>query len=124
MESLAKLREIVAQVLQSQINGYLMDTLKDEVIQSKDLNRFFVVRTGWHLETDHHALLQDVVIQEDGKVVIYANNTDDELVEELVEAGIPAVAIVEAYNPDTAGRYVRPLEPEVIKPVGAHRQAA
>lgn len=99
MESLAKLREKVSQVLQAQITGYLMDTLQDQLIQSVDLNRFLVVRTGWHQDADYYALIQDVEIRKDKTVIIYADNTDTDLATDLLEAGIPASRIKKAYIP-------------------------
>ena len=89
MESLAKLREKVKQVLEGQITGYLMDELKETVIQSADLNRFVVIRTGWFRGTNHYALIQDVLIRDDKSVVIYADNTDSDLAADLIAAGIP-----------------------------------
>ena len=89
MESLAKLREKVEQVLKSQITGYLMDELQETVIQSADLNRFLVVRTGWHNGTSHYALIQDVEIRKDKTVVIYADNTNTDLEADLTMAGVP-----------------------------------
>lgn len=88
MEPLAKLREKVKQVLEGQITGYLMDELKETVIQSADLNRFVVIRTGWFRGTDRYALIQDVEIRKDRTVVIYADNTDTDLENDLIEAGI------------------------------------
>ena len=96
MESLDKLREKVERVLRAQVTGYLTETLEDKLIQSADLNRFLVIRTGWHQGTDHYALIQDVEIRKDKTVVIYANNTDDDLAADLMEAGIAQNKIVYA----------------------------
>ena len=89
MESLAKLREKVEQVFKTQITSCLMDELEETVIQSADLNRFLVVRTGWHNGTNHHVLIQDVEIRKDKTVVIYADNTDTDLEADLIMAGVP-----------------------------------
>ena len=112
MASLSKLREVIAQVLKSQIGGYPVETMQDELIQSKDLNRFMVICTGWHQNTAYHTLIQDVWIRPDGKVVIYADNTDQDLAEDLIAAGIPATAIIRAYDPEAMAQpnQVRPEE--------------
>ena len=104
MDSLTHLREKVSQTMQAQIHGYWMETLQDQLIRSNDLNRFVVIRTGWYRDTDHYALIQDVKVQEDGTVIIYADNTDGDLAEELIDAGIPADKVLKAYDPDQVDR--------------------
>lgn len=94
MESLAKLREKVERVIQAQIPGYLMEEVQETLIKSANLNRFVVIRTGWHQGTNHYALIQDVEIRKDKTVVIYADNTDTDLATDLVDAGIPQHKVV------------------------------
>ena len=94
MESVAKLRERIKQVLEGQITGYLMEELEETVIQSSDLNRFVVIRTGWYKGINHYALIQDVEIRKDKTVIIRADNTSSDLAAELIEAGIPAHKVV------------------------------
>jgi len=119
MESLNSLREKVKLVLKTQITGYLMDELAETVVQSADLNRFLVIRTGWHQGKDYHALIQDVEIRKDKSVVIYADNTDTDLATDLLEAGISAARIKKAYSPDRQQQ----LEP-LAATVSEYRQAA
>jgi len=107
MESIAKLREKVEQVLKGQITGYLMDELEETVIQSADLNRFLVVRTGWYRGVNHYALIQDVEVRKNKTVVVYADNTDTDLAEDLTAAGIPVTSIINAHDPDQVQRLNR-----------------
>lgn len=98
MEPLDQLRATIAQVLQSQIRDYHTGNVKDTLIQSKDLNRFLVVCTGWFKGENFYGITQDVELREDGTVVIYADNTEADLAEDFVEAGISAEKIVKDYR--------------------------
>lgn len=119
MESLAQLRETVKQVLQSQIGDYHTGTVRDTLIESSDCNRFLVVCTGWFKDKDYYGLIQDVGISDDGSVTIYADNTEEYLAEELIEAGVPADKIIKAYDPDQQERLK-----QVIELAPEYRQAA
>lgn len=113
------IRSIIRQVMQSQIGAYPVETLKDNFIQSDTLNRFLVIRTGWQRDTDRYALIQDVELREDGSIIIYADNTDQSLAEDFMEAGVPADKIIKAYDPDQQERLK-----QVIESAPEYRQAA
>ena len=71
-----------------------MEELVETVVQSNNLNRFLVIRTGWFKGINYYALIQDVEILKDKAVVIYADNTDTDLANDLVKAGIPAHKVI------------------------------
>ena len=104
MEAARRNREIVAQVLRSNAGPYIMKNLVDEYMEAEQANRFLLIRTGWHRGEDYYALIQDVGWREDGTVIIYADNTDEDLAEELIEAGIPADKVLKAYDFNQSGR--------------------
>jgi hypothetical protein len=56
-------------------------------------HRFLVVRTGWHDGQNFYAAIQDVEVR-DEIVWIHRNNTEHDLLEELIEAGVEADKIV------------------------------
>lgn len=121
MESLAQLRDIIAAVLQSQIGDYHTGTVQDTFIQSKDLNRFLVICTGWFKGENFYGITQDVELREDGTVLIHADYTTEDLAEDLVEAGIPANTIIKAYDPDA----MRQVNQDASQPEqNTQRQAA
>lgn len=89
-------RLILATITPPATGGYLNPAVQERVIESGDHSRFLVIRTGWDDGQDTYAVIQDVELR-DGLVLIHRNNTEDDLPQELVEAGIPASAIVKAY---------------------------
>ncbi len=72
---------------------YLQENLHDETIFDRAAGRYMLVTVGWqgHKRVNTIVLHIDVV---DGQVVLQCNNTDQEIAQELVAAGIPADAIV------------------------------
>lgn len=94
MESLALLRQAILQVLTPTSGArYPMAEVREMLVQDTSQNRFLVVRTGWHHGVNYYALIQDVEIQ-DGAVIIHQNNTEHDLEEELLAAGVPAGKVV------------------------------
>lgn len=124
MESLDQLRVTIASVLQSQIGDYHTGTVQDTFIQSKDLNRFLVICTGWFKGENFYGITQDVELREDGTVLIHADHTTDDLAEDLIEAGIPASSIVKAYDPEVMERLSKVDQPENAQRDSSQRQAA
>lgn len=110
MESLAQLRKTVAQVLQSQIGNYRTGDVKDTLIQSKELNRFVVICTGWFKGENFYGVIQDVELRADGTLLIHADNTDGDLAEDFAEAGISAKRIVKAYRSPSIEQVTRPAK--------------
>lgn len=119
MDTLNQYREIISKILQAEAGPYAMPELEDVFIRNEQGDRFLLVRTGWFKNTDYHSLIQDIALLENGFVVIYADNTDEELAEELVEAGIPAASIIEAYDPDQQQRLQ-----QAVAGAAEYRQAA
>ena len=100
MESLANIQEIrriILETIAKPSGGYSIGNLKHTVIKSEDQNRFLVVRTGWYQGKNYYGIMQDIELQ-DGKVLIHKNGADEELAEELEEAGVPANAIIKSYQ--------------------------
>lgn len=102
MEHVTDLNQIRNIILQT-INdggGYSIGDLKETVVQGADQNRFLVVRTGWAEGQNFYALLQDIELR-DGRVLIHQDNQEDDVAEDLVDAGIAADTIVKTYlNPE------------------------
>jgi len=72
---------------------YLQADLKDETIFDQLAGRYILVTVGWqgHKRINTIVLHLDVV---DDQVIIQCNNTDQDIRQELMAAGIPADAIV------------------------------
>ena len=94
MESLATWPQAIRAVLTlPPTAAYPMPKLCEELVENAAHDRFLVVRTGWYGGKNFYAVIQDVELR-DGRVWIHRNNTEHDLVEELVEAGVAADKIV------------------------------
>ena len=124
MDTLAKFREIIAKVLQDQIGNYHTGTVRDTFIQSADNNRFFVICTGWFKEENFYGITQDVELQANGIIVIHADNTSEDLAEDLTDAGIPAHNIIRGYRSGEAQRLTQPKPKKIRQPSSQQRMAA
>ena len=100
MKTLEETRGIIKQLLTRRIGTNGVGEVKEELIQSADLNRFLVICTGWQKDEDQYMLIYDIQVREDGVVIIHADQTDDDIAEYLVGDGIPEIMIVKAYDPD------------------------
>lgn len=72
---------------------HLQENLKDETIFDRQAGRYMLVTVGWQgrKRVNTIVLHLDVV---DGQVVVQCNNTDQDIAQELIAAGIAADAIV------------------------------
>lgn len=91
---------------------HLQETLHDETIFDRAAGRYMLVTVGWqgHKRVNTIVLHIDVV---DGQVVVQCNNTDQDIVQELIVSGIPAAAITYPSAPD------KRLEAVVSEPIPA-----
>jgi XisI protein len=98
MENSGRYAEVLTQVFRK-LAGQQQErrSLKVRSICDEEAGQFLVVATGWAREAGqlawHDAILIDVWLQ-DGKVVVVENNMED-LLEELVEAGIAEGDVVD-----------------------------
>lgn len=94
MESLTSWQQAIRIVLAlPPTAAYPMPGLREELLEDTVHRRFLVVRSGWYEGQNFYAVIQDVEVR-DGCVWIHRNNTEHDLVEELVDAGIAADKIV------------------------------
>jgi hypothetical protein len=59
-------------------------------------DRYLLARTGWMNGEDVYSLLIHVEI-EDGKVIVYQDNTEEEIYEQLLEGGVADQELVQAW---------------------------
>jgi hypothetical protein len=82
-----------------------------ETLFDDQKKRYMVMRVGWNGQKRVHVCLVHIDIQ-DGMVVIQANNTEDELEDELVERGIPRENICLGLLPPDVRASLRALRPQ------------
>jgi len=94
METLATWRQAIRTVLTlPPTAAYPMPDLREDLLEDATHNRFLVVRTGWYNGQNFYSVIQDVELR-DNYVWIHRNNTEHDVVEELIEAGVAADKIV------------------------------
>jgi hypothetical protein len=100
--SIDKYRQIVQQLLTyySQI-PYVHDDLKDETIFDQATDRYLLLTVGWQGRKPVNTIVLHLDIR-DGQIWIQCNNTDQDIVEELVERGVDANDII-LPTPPTVG---------------------
>lgn len=75
-----------------------------ELVIDSERNHYEVLVIGWQKgRRVYHAMMHFDII--DGKVWVQVNNTDRELVDELIELGIPKEDIVLAFHPEHLRQY-------------------
>lgn len=77
---------------------HLQEQLKDETIFDRVAGRYMLVTVGWQGRKRVNTIVLHLDVL-DGQVVIQCNNTDQDIGQELVDAGIPASAIVYPHAP-------------------------
>ena len=95
--TVASYREIVQQLLTqyAQIpNAH--DDLADETIFDQETDRYLLLTFGWQGRKRINVVVLHLDIR-DGQIWIQCNNTDQDIVAELIAAGVDAADIVLAY---------------------------
>lgn len=77
---------------------YLHDHLTDETIFDQDAGRDLLVTVGWQGRKRINTIVLHLDVRND-QVWIQCNNTDQDIEQELVEAGIPKTAIIRPHVP-------------------------
>lgn len=72
---------------------YLQADLKDETIFDQLAGRYMLVTVGWQGRKRINTIVLHLDVVDD-QVIIQCNNTDQDIAQELIAAGIPATAIV------------------------------
>lgn len=92
--SVEKYRQIVQQLLTyySQI-PYVHDDLKDETIFDQAKDRYLLLTVGWQGRKRINTVVLHLDIR-NGQIWIQCNNTDQDIVEALVERGVDAKDII------------------------------
>lgn len=89
-------QQAILQVLTPAVTArYPMPEVQEALVQNAAQTRFMVVRTGWHQGVNYYAVIQDVEVREN-LVIIHQNNTEYDLEEELLAAGIAPTQLVVA----------------------------
>ena len=97
METLERYRQAVLTVLTPAPGSrYVYDEIEETVVADTAKERYLLVRTGWHEGENFYSVIMDVHLA-GGKVIVHQNNTEYELVEELVAEGVAEADIVLAY---------------------------
>ncbi len=100
----AQHRQLIAQVLRAEAGPYAVQGLYDKYVESAEGNRFLLIRTGWFKGKNYYSVLEDVELEPGGTVLIHTDKDEDDLAQDLIAAGIPATAIIKAYDPDQGQR--------------------
>ena len=82
------------------------DSTDVELLFDDERLRYMAMRVGWQKQKRIHLCLVHIDIC-DGLIVIKANNTEDEIDVELVEAGIPREKICLGWLPLDVRAYIR-----------------
>jgi len=77
---------------------YLHDHLTDETIFDQAAGRYLLVTVGWQGRKRVNTIVLHLDVRND-QVWIQCNNTDQNIEQELVEAGIPKTAIMHPHVP-------------------------
>jgi len=72
---------------------YLQENLRDETIFDSISGRYMLVTVGWQGRKRINTIVLHIDVH-DNQVIIQCNNTDQNIVQELVDAGIPSEVIV------------------------------
>ncbi|WP_046245866.1 element excision factor XisI family protein [Hymenobacter terrenus] len=101
METLANYRQAILNVITPfPTSGYDIPEIKTHVITDKDTDTYLLIRTGWRGDRNYYSVIIHMAIV-GGEIIIYQNNTDRELDEELTDEGVAPAAISLAYiKPD------------------------
>jgi hypothetical protein len=97
METLSFYRQVITSVLRDLAEISTHDG--GEILPLFDLpnDNYLLLDTGWHdIQRIHHVIAHMRILN--GKIWVEADNTDRELVQQLLDAGIPKTAIVLAFH--------------------------
>ncbi|MEL7163214.1 MAG: element excision factor XisI family protein [Bacteroidota bacterium] len=103
MDKQLNYREILLDVLRKKEWDYGTEgaMLRARLIADKENDRYIMVVSGWrdrlHIHGVHFQL--DII---NGKIWFQVNNTEEEIVDELMAAGVPASDIVLGFIPEKA----------------------
>jgi hypothetical protein len=84
--------------LQREANESSIPGIEFQVIIDAQNNHLQLVETGWYENRFIHFMLYHFQIKNDGKIWLWANETDNPVAEELVKMGIPASDIVIGFH--------------------------
>lgn len=87
---------------------YLQESLKDETIFDRAAGRYMLTTVGWEGQQRVNTIVLHIDVQGD-EVIIQCNNTDQVIAQELIDAGIPAAAIVYPQLPEEEERAIPAL---------------
>lgn len=91
------------------------DSTDVELLFDDERLRYMAVRVGWHKQKRIHLCLIHIDVRE-GSVIIQANNTEDEIDAELVEADIPREKICFGWLPPEAQALTRLSQIKISAP--------
>ncbi len=96
---------IIESFLQEEADSKTIPGIEFQVITDLRNHHFQLVETGWYEKRYIHQVVFHFQIKPDGKVWIWANNTDVLVAEELMRRGIPASDLVLAFHPVSVRQY-------------------
>ena len=103
MDNHVKYREILLKILREKEWSETKDgeTLSAVLIADEKADRYIMVAIGWRDRLYFHTVYFQLDII-NGKIWFQQNNTEEEIVDELMEAGIPASDIILGFIPEEA----------------------
>ncbi|MEM6297834.1 MAG: XisI protein [Bacteroidota bacterium] len=96
MEKLSHYQNLIIRLLEDYIlvKPANIDEHEYQVIADTQRNHFQVVSMGWHKKRFFHHVILHLDIKPDGKIWLQVNNTDWNIVDDLLEDGVPKTEIV------------------------------
>jgi XisI protein len=104
MEKIKKYQKAILSVLKSyQSTSTTVETLP---IIDTEHQHYQIVEAGWQdADHYHYGLLFHIHIKETGKIVILENNTEDDIAEFLIAAGVSKADIIINFVPERIRQY-------------------
>lgn len=97
MERLIEYRQLISSILLPMEKWkHEPSTVRLVAVFDENRDRYLLVRTGWMNGEDVYSLLIHIAIEE-GKVIIYQDNTDEEIYEQLIEGGVNEESLIRAW---------------------------
>ncbi|HOY20375.1 MAG TPA: XisI protein [Haliscomenobacter sp.] len=104
-KKIKKYQQVLEAFLQEEADSKTIPGIEFQMITDTRNNHFQLVETGWFEKQFIHSVIFHFQIKPDGKIWLFANNTDMQVAEELVKRGVPASDIVIGFHPQSVRQF-------------------
>lgn len=99
MDRIARYRQIVEQILREYASvPHAYGEIEDETVFDRLADRYLVLSTGFQQKRRVYGVVIHIDIKE-GKIWLQCNNTDRDIAQELIAAGVAKADIVLGFHP-------------------------